>query len=96
MIPDGAYTAVVDRIEDDVATLLLEDDGTDAYQLDIDPEMLSAEARHPDAVLTVEISDGELVAMTYESEATEARQETAQDRFDRLADRPPQADDEEP
>lgn len=95
MIPDGTYLAVVDRIEDDVATLLLEEDGTDAYQLDIDPEVLSTEARHPDAVLSVELSDGEIVATTYEAETTEQRQEIAQRRFDRLAERPPQAEDED-
>jgi len=96
MLPDGTYTAVVDRIEDGVATLLLEEDGVDAYQLDTDPEDLPAAARQPDAVLTVELSNGALIGTTYESETTASRKESAQSRFDRLAERPPQADDEEP
>jgi hypothetical protein len=95
MIPDGTYTAVVDRIEDDLATLLLEEDGTDAYQLDVDPGVLPTEAQQPDAILTVEISDGELATTTYKSEETETRQESAQSRFDRLAERQSQPTDEE-
>jgi hypothetical protein len=95
MIPDGTYTAVVDRIEDDLATLLLEEDGTDAYQLDVDPEILPTEAQQPNAILTVEISDGELATTTYEPEETETRQESAQSRFDRLAERQSQPTDEE-
>lgn len=95
MIPDGTYTAVVDRIEDDLATLLLEEDGTDAYQLDVDPGVLPTEGQHSDAILTVEMSDGELATTTYKSEETETRQESAQSRFDRLAERPSRPDDEE-
>ncbi|WP_254840157.1 DUF3006 domain-containing protein [Natronomonas marina] len=92
MIPDGTYTAVLDRIEDGVATLLLEEDGEDAHQLDVDPSVLPADARHSDAVLTVEIDDGELVATSYEPEETDERQESAQSRFDRLSERAPRDD----
>jgi len=89
MVSDGSYTAVLDRIEDDVATLLLEVDGEDAHQLDVDPEALPEAARQPNSVLTVEVSDGDLVEATYEPDATEERRDAAQSRFDRLSERPP-------
>lgn len=94
MIPDGTYTAEEDRIGDDVVTLLLEEDDRDAYELDVDMGVLTTEARHADSILSVEISDSKLGATTYEPEATETRQETTQSRFDRLAECPPQADEE--
>lgn len=93
MIPDGTYTAVVDRIEDDLATLLLEADGEDAYQLDVDPCVLPADARQADAVLTVEVSGGELLDAVYQPEETETRQESARSRFDRLSERAPRDED---
>lgn len=89
MIPDGGYTAVVDRIEDGLATLLLEAEWTDAHQLTVDPSTLPADGRHADAVLTVEIRDAELVDATYEASETERRRQSAQSRFDQLAERPP-------
>lgn len=94
MIPDGRYTAVVDRIEDGLATLLVEEDGEDAYELAVDPETLPSDGRHSDAVLAVEISDETLVEATYQPDETEARKEAAQDRFDRLSKRPPRDEDE--
>jgi hypothetical protein len=44
-------------------------------------------------VLTVEISDGELVDAVFDPEATAARHDSAQRRFDRLSERPPSDDD---
>lgn len=93
MVSDGSYTAVLDRIEDDIATLLLEVDGEDAHQLDVDPGALPEAARQPNSVLTVEVSDGDLVEATYEPDATEERRDAAQSRFDRLSERPPGDDD---
>ena len=94
MIPDGQYTAVVDRIEDRHATLLLEEDGEDAYELVVCPEALPSDGRHSDAILTVEITDDELGEAKYRPDETEARQESSQSRFDRLSERPP-SDNEE-
>jgi len=92
MIPGGEYTAVLDRLEADQAALVLEEDGTDAYELVVDLEQLPPNGREPDAVLTVEISDGELVDAAFDPEATAARQDSAQRRFDRLSERPPSDD----
>ncbi|MFT4947553.1 MAG: putative AlkP superfamily phosphohydrolase/phosphomutase [Natronomonas sp.] len=92
MIPDGRYTAVVDRIEDGLATILLEEDGEDAYELVVDPDELPEEARQDDAVLTVNVDDEDLITATYEAEETKERREAAQSRFDRLSKRPPKDD----
>jgi hypothetical protein len=94
MIPDGEYTAVVDRIEDGLAAVLIEEDGTDAYELLVEPVELPKDGQHANAVLTVEIQDEELVAASYEASETEARRESAQSRFDRLSERPPSNDEE--
>ena len=94
MIPDGQYTAIVDRIEDGHATLLLEENGEDAHELVVYPEALPSNGRYSDAILTIEITDGELAEATYRPDETETRQESAQSRFDRLSERPPSDDDE--
>jgi hypothetical protein len=92
MIPDGRYTAVVDRIEDGLATILLEENDRDAYELVVDPDELPEEARHADAVLTIEVEAEDLADVTYEAEETKERREAAQSRFDRLSKRPPKDD----
>jgi len=93
VIPDGEYTAVLDRIEDGLATLVFETDGTDADELVVDPAAVPSEGRHADAVLTIEIKEEEIVAVTYKASETEERRERAQRRFDRLSRRPPSDDD---
>lgn len=93
MIPDGTYTAVVDRIEDTLATLQLESDGNDVYNLVVGEEELPEPARHADAVLEVQLADQELVAATYDEQETKARKKQAQDRFDRLSERPTKRED---
>lgn len=93
MIPDGTYTAVLDRIEDALATLEIED-GDALHSLVVDETRLPATARHQDAVLTVVIEDGDLLEASYDPEETTERGERAQDRFDRLSERPPQDDEE--
>lgn len=95
MIDDGSYTAVIDRFEDDLAVLVIEQDGTAIDDLVIAREELPDEADHQDAILEVQIADGELVEAVYAPEVTTDRAEDAQDRFDRLAQRPPQDDDTE-
>jgi hypothetical protein len=93
MIPDGEYTAVVDRIEDGLAAVLLEEDGTDAYELLVEPAELPEDGQHANAVLTVKVQDGELVEATYDPDKATERRESAQSRFDRLSERPPSNDD---
>lgn len=94
MIPDGQYTAVVDRIEDGLAAVVLEENETDAYELLVEPAELPEDGQHADAVLSVEMQDGELVEARYEARETKERRESAQSRFDRLSERPPSDDDE--
>lgn len=90
------YTAVVDRIEGDLAVLLLERGSETVGDLVVSRADLPADARAPDAVLSVTIEDDELVEARYDDAETERRAERAQSRFDRLADRAPDdADDED-
>lgn len=89
MIPDGQYTAVVDRIEDGLAAVLVEKDGSDAYELLVEPTELPDDGRNANAALTVEIKDGELVKTSYDPDETKERRDSAQRRFNRLSERPP-------
>jgi hypothetical protein len=93
MIPDGDYTAVVDRIEAALATLEISGDN-ERYSLVVDEETLPEAARHTDAVLQITLVNEELTAVAYDPDETERRAKTAQDRFDRLAERPPNGDDD--
>ncbi|WP_416838781.1 DUF3006 domain-containing protein [Haloferax sp. DFSO52] len=93
MIPDGTYTATVDRFEDDLAVLLIEENGQDIDQLVVDRSELPWRARKQNAVLTVTVAEGEYENGTYEPEETDARTNAAQSRFDRLSRRPPPDDD---
>ena len=93
-LDDGAYTAVVDSIEDDLATIFYEHDGEDVANEVRDATDLPEDGRHADALFTVEVHDGEVVDWTYEPERTQDRQEAAQSRFDTLSSRPPSDNDE--
>lgn len=86
---DGQYTAVVDSIEDGLATVFFEQDGQEVADTVFDVTKLPADARHADSILTVVISDGEIVEAEYAAEQTEERADQAQSRFDRLSERPP-------
>lgn len=86
MIPDGSYTAVVDRVEDGLATLEV-DGETDRYELVVDSEALPESARHADAIVHVELADGDLVDAEYDELESEERRERGQNRFDRLSKR---------
>ena len=94
MTADGTYTAVVDRFEGDLAVLLLEAGGETVAERVLDRERLPEAARHVDAILTVELDNGDVEDVSYEPAATEERAEDAQRRFDRLSRRPPRDDDE--
>lgn len=91
MIPDGTYTAVVDRFEDELAVLEVSGDD-ERYEHAVERAALPEDARNVDAVLELDIEDGELREARYEAEATESREEDAQSRFDRLSKRPPDPD----
>ena len=94
-IADGAYTAVVDTVEDGLATVFFERDGDEAGNAVIDAGRLPEEARHADAILDVEIAAGSIATASYDPERTSARSDAAQNRFDRLSRRPPKSDEDE-
>lgn len=90
---DGTYQAVLDRIEDDLAVFLVEDEAT---QLEYSLEELSeydVELSEGD-IVEVAIQDGELIAITPEVQETQSRLDRMRDKFDRLAERPPDRDHE--
>ncbi|ACM57446.1 DUF3006 family protein [Halorubrum lacusprofundi] len=93
-LADGAYTAVVDTVEDGLATVFFERDGDDVGNAVLDADRLPSEGRHADAILDVRIEDGSIAAATYDPERTSTRADAAQDRFDRLSKRPPKDDPE--
>jgi hypothetical protein len=88
MIPNGIYTAVLDRFEDDLAALEVEDED-ERYELAVPTASLPEEGQVIDAVLLIEVEDGELIDAAYKPMKTEERKESAQSRFDRLSGRPP-------
>jgi hypothetical protein len=88
-LPDGEYTAVVDSIEDGLATVFFEQDGDEVGNAVLDPAELPADGRHADAILTVELRDSSINSSKYKPEQTETRLDTAQERFNRLSERPP-------
>lgn len=90
--PTGTYTAVLDRFEDDLAVLILEDGGEVVGQHVTDIGNLPDDACSQDAVLEITLSEGDLVNAEYNAEETERRSVAAQDRFDRLSQRPPTED----
>jgi hypothetical protein len=93
-LDDGEYTAVVDAVEDGVATVFFEADGETVASELLDAEVLPASSRHADAIFAVTVRDGDVVEWTYDAAETEDRKQAAQDRFDRLSSRPPSDDDE--
>lgn len=91
MMPNGTYTAVVDRFEDDLAVLEV-NGGDERYEHTLARTALPDDADTADAVLVVDIEGGRVVAVRYKAEETATRAADAQSRFDRLASRPPDAD----
>ncbi|WP_459810737.1 DUF3006 family protein [Halopiger thermotolerans] len=84
---------------EELAVLLLEDDGDVVDERTIPVDRLPADGAHEGAVLEVEIADegegegagdgeaGTLLAVTHDPETERNRRERAQDRFDRLSER---------
>lgn len=94
MTEDGTYTAVLDRFEDELAVLLLEEGGETIGEVVVSREGLPEDGRHVDAILEVEIEDGELLEATYVEGKTTERAEDSQRRFDELSQRPPSDEDD--
>ena len=92
-LPNGEYTAVVDTIEDGLATVFFERDGEDVGNAVLESSQLPSDAQHADAILSVTLTDGHIESASYNPDATDTRAEAAQDRFDRLSERPPADDD---
>jgi len=85
---NGTYTATVDRIVDgETAVILVEDDRDVIEQFDIPADQLPEEVTGEGSILTVEIADDTIVELQYDSEATDRRRKTSQDRLDRLSRR---------
>lgn len=61
--------------------------GSIVGEIVVDQEMIPEPARHPDAVLTVSLEDGELLDATYEAAETDRRTEQVRDRFEQLSQR---------
>lgn len=92
-LPDGEYTAVVDGVEDGLATVFFERDGEEVGDAVLDASHLPSDGRHADAILSVTLGDGRIESASYQPERTADRAEAAQDRFDRLSKRPPSDED---
>ena len=97
---DGRYTAVLDRFEDTeddrkLAVLLLESGDEVVAERAIPAWRLPEDARRQDAVLELTLNNGFVTSMDYDAGETERRVESAQSRFDRLAERPEESDEGE-
>ena len=88
-LPDGEYTAVVDNVEDGLATVFFERDDEEVGNAVLEVSRLPPDGRHADAILSVTLGGGRIESASYEPEQTEDRKAAAQDRFDRLSKRPP-------
>ena len=91
-LQDGEYTAVVDSVEDGLASVFFERDGESLGGDVIEATTLPEAAREADAILHVTVEDGECIEWDYDPELTDERAEAAQSRFDRLSQRPPSGD----
>ncbi|WP_225334724.1 DUF3006 domain-containing protein [Halomicrobium urmianum] len=87
-IPDDRYDAVVDRIEDGLATMELNGD-EGRYELVVDEASLPEDGQHEGAVYEIVVEADRLVDAWYDEATTQERRADAQDRFDRLSERPP-------
>ena len=87
-LQDGEYTAVVDSIEDGLASVFFERDGESLGRDVIEVTALPEVAQEADAILHVTVKDGECTDWVYKPETSEERAQAAQSRFDRLSQRP--------
>ena len=89
------FTGVIDRFEGDLAVILLEADGEVVDEKVLERDEFPDDGAHADAILDVELIDGEITDLSYDREKTVQRKDRAQSRFDRLAKRLPKDSDEE-
>jgi hypothetical protein len=82
MIRDGTYTAVVDRLDEETATLVIEPDDSLRHVLRVSADALPEEARTPDAVVRCELVDGTPESVDYDAAATDRRLADLDARFD--------------
>lgn len=84
---DGdVLTGVVDRIVNDLAVILLEDDGELVDQTTLPVEELPDPAGEEGAVLELVMDGDEVDRVRYDKPETDRRQEETDDRFEELAD----------
>lgn len=86
MTLDGRYTATVDRIEGDVAVLLVEADDGIADERHLPVGDIPAEADEG-AVCELTFEDDELVEIVEVPDETESRRDRLREKFDRLSRR---------
>jgi hypothetical protein len=84
MMPD-TYTAVLDRIEDGLAVLLLEDDEEVVDEAVVPVYLVPSAGRTQDAVFTVEVDAEGSTTLEYDPDETARRTHRSQSRFDRLS-----------
>lgn len=92
-LPDGTYTAVVDSIEDGLATVFFEEDEEEIGYDVCETSELPEEGTHSDAILMVTIVNGSALRWTHDPERALERKDAAQERFDQLSERPPSDED---
>lgn len=92
---DGTYTAVLDRYEDDLAVLVVEDEEQerDIAERLVERAALPEDARAVDTVLKIEFVDDTPTEIVAHPQETNDRAERTQSRFDRLSRRRTSDDD---
>jgi|GEM_PF-5550229 len=83
---DAELTGIVDGIERDIATVLLERAGETIAQRLVQIDRLPASAREDGAVLSVRLSDGEIDRLRHDAAATRRRRAAARERLNDLAE----------
>ncbi|MBZ6496081.1 DUF3006 family protein [Natrinema longum] len=78
---------VVDRIVDETAVLLLEDDGDVVDEQLLALERLPEDGRHEGAVFETVTDAGTVRETTYRADIERERRESTRERFDRLSER---------
>ncbi|WP_071391178.1 DUF3006 domain-containing protein [Haloprofundus marisrubri] len=86
---DDSTLLVLDRFEGDDAVLLVEEAEELVDELVLPTAMLPPDGQHQDAIFSVVRPDDTRVEFRYESDLTDERSQSAQDRFDRLSQRLP-------
>jgi Protein of unknown function (DUF3006). len=85
---DGTFTAVVDRFEEDLAVLVIEDDDETVGEYVTSAGNLPEDGQKVDAVLTATFEEGEIINVSFDENETEQRDTNMKNRLDRLSQRP--------